>query len=130
MKNLQQQQFDHLKQLLAAREHVLRDDTRREADTNEDYAHIASEAPDSGDSSFANLSVDLDNAALTRDIKELRAIQKARARMEQDIYGECTECGFEIPYERLSVQPTAERCAPCQNIYEKTHADAMKGASL
>ncbi len=130
MKNLQQQQFDHLNQLLTEREHLLRDDTRREADSKDDYTQIASEVPDPGDSSFANLSVDLDNAALTRDIKELRAIQKARARMEQDLYGECAECGFEIPYERLSVQPTAERCAPCQNMYEKTHADAMKGASL
>lgn len=130
MINLQQQQLDDLKQLLTQRELALQEDIRREADMKDDYSQIASEVPDPGDASFANLSVDLENAALTRDLHELQAIQRARSRIEKEVYGECIECGFEIPFERLSVQPAAERCAPCQDMYEKTHADAMKGVSL
>lgn len=130
MIKLQQQQLDDLKQLLTQRELALREDIRREADMKDDYSQIASEVPDPGDASFANLSVDLENAALTRDLNELQAIQRARSRIEKEVYGECIECGFEIPFERLSVQPAAERCAPCQDMYEKTHADAMKGVSL
>ena len=130
MIKLQQQQLDYLKQLLTQRELALQEDIRREADIKDDYSQIASEVPDPGDASFANLSVDLENAALTRDLHELRAIQRARSRIEKEVYGECIECGFEIPFERLSVQPAAERCAPCQDMYEKTHADALKGVSL
>jgi RNA polymerase-binding protein DksA len=130
MENLTQKKLDHLQNLLNQRERVLRDDIRREANLQEDYAQIATDTPDSGASSFADLSVDLGNAAVTRDLTELRAIHTARTRMENGVYGECAECGYEIPYERLEAQPIAERCAPCQEIYEKTHIDAMKGASL
>jgi DnaK suppressor protein len=127
---LSDKQLDHLGGLLDAREQALRADIRREVDQQDDYNQLASEAPDPGDSSFANLAVDLGNAAVTRDVVELRAIEASRARMEIGTYGECRECGFDIPYERLQAQPTADRCAPCQDMYEKTHADASKGATM
>ncbi|MDB5761970.1 MAG: TraR/DksA family transcriptional regulator [Herminiimonas sp.] len=130
MEKLTQQQLGHLKDLLNQRDQALRDDIRREVNLQDDYAQLASDIPDPGDSSFANLSVDLGNAAVNRDIAELRAIQTARLRMENGTYGECIDCGFDIPYERLQAQPMAERCAPCQDMYEKTHADAMKGSTL
>ena len=130
MSNLTQEQLAHLKQLLDERAKELRADLYREVNERDDFLDVASEAPDPGDSSFANLSVDLGNAAVTRDIVELRAIEAARNRMENGTYGDCVNCETEIPYERLKVQPTAERCAPCQNMYEKTHGDAMRGATL
>lgn len=130
MTSLTFKKIDHLKGLLDQRESALRSDIRREVNLQDDYMDVASEVPDPGDSSFANLSVDLGNAAVTRDLKELRAIQAARMRIEQDTYGVCIECGYEIPYERMEAQPTAERCAPCQEVYEKTHVDAMRGSTL
>lgn len=130
MKLLTSEKLDHLTELLNLREKVLRNDIRREVNLQDDYADLASEVPDPGDSSFANLSVDLGNAAVSRDLKELQAIQFARLRMEQETYGICVECGYEIPYERLEAQPMAIRCAHCQEVYEKTHIDALKGASL
>jgi RNA polymerase-binding transcription factor DksA len=130
VKKLSEDQLAHLAELLNRREQVLRADIRRELSLQEDYAQLASEAPDPGDASFADLSVDLGNAAVTRDLAELRAIEAARVRMEKGSYGECSECGFEIPYERLQALPTADRCAPCQGRYEKMHFDALKGSSL
>lgn len=130
MEKLTQQQLDHLKALLDHREQVLNEEIKGELDLQDDYAQLASEAPDPGDSSFANLTVDLGNAAVMRDIAELRAIQIARSRMENNVYNECIECGFDIPYERLEAQPTAQRCAPCQDMYEKTHLDSTRGATL
>jgi RNA polymerase-binding transcription factor DksA len=130
MDNLPEQQLDHLKDLLNQRERALRADILREANLQDDYAQLASEVPDPGDSSFANLAVDLGNAAVTRDLNELRAIATARTRIENGSYGECIECGFPIPFERLQAQPAADRCAPCQDMYEKTHADTTRGASL
>jgi len=127
---LSDKQLSHLAELLHARERALRVDIRREVNLQDDYSQLASEAPDPGDSSFANLAVDLGNAAVTRDIAELRAVEASYARIENGVYGECRDCGFDIPYERLEAQPTADRCAPCQNLYEKTHVDALKGASM
>ena len=130
MAHLTEERLAHLKQLLNEREKALREDLQREIGERDDYVDVATEAPDPGDSSFANLAVDLGNAAVTRDITELRKIEAARQRMENGTYGECVECETEIPYGRLEVQPTAERCAPCQEMYEKTHMDALRGATM
>lgn len=130
MTELNSQQIDGLRQLLHQREQVLRDDIQREVSLKDDYAQVASEAPDPGDASFADLSIDLGNAAIGRDLAELRAVQHSYTRLDNGSYGECIECGYAIPFERLLAQPTAERCAPCQEMYEKTHADGMKGATL
>ncbi|MGH8807375.1 MAG: TraR/DksA family transcriptional regulator [Noviherbaspirillum sp.] len=130
MSNLTEEQLAHLKQLLHERELVLRADLQREVSEKDEFTEVASEAPDPGDSSFANLAVDLGNAAVTRDITELRAIESARSRMENGTYGVCVRCETDIPYARLKVQPTAERCAPCQEVYERTHADLMRGTAL
>ncbi len=130
MENLTQEQIRYLENALQQREHVLHRDLRREVELQDDYAQVASEAPDPGDASFADLSVDLGNAAVTRDLTELRAIESVRARIRNGSYGECIECGYEIPFARLQALPTAERCAPCQDMYEKTHADATRGTSM
>jgi len=120
----------HLKHLLDMREKELRENLHHETTQQDDYVDVATEAPDSGDSSFANLSVDLGNAAVTRDIAELRAIEGARTRIENDTYGICVNCEAEIPAGRMEVQPTAERCAPCQEMYEKTHIDVIRHPTL
>ncbi len=130
MAHLSGERLAHLKQLLDERERVLRADLFREVNEKDEYLDVATEIPDPGDSSFANLAVDLGNAAVTRDLTELRAVEAARQRMEHDAYGVCVSCEAEIPYERLKVQPTAERCAPCQEHYEKTHGDAMRGNTM
>ena len=130
MTYLTAEKLAHLKNLLDQRENILRDEIRREVNLQDNFTDLASEVADPGDSSFAHLAIDLNNAALTRDLKELRAIQAAHLRMEQDTFGNCIACGTDIPYERMEALPAAERCAPCQEVYEKTHADALKGASL
>lgn len=130
MAELSNEQISELRGILQERERVLRDDIRREMNQQDNYLDVATEVPDPGDASFADLSVDLGNAAVTRDLTELRAVQNAYARMENGTYGECANCGLDIPYERLKVQPMAERCAPCQGQREKTHMDSMKGSTM
>lgn len=130
MANLTNEQLAHLKHLLADRESELRDELHREMNERDEYVDVKPELPDPADSSFASLSADLGHAAATRDLTELRAIEAAKLRMGEDTYGDCVSCGVEIPYERLEVQPTADRCAPCQGLYEKTHGDVGRGATL
>ncbi len=130
MSNLTEEQRAHLKQLLDNRDKELRADLQRELSEKEAFTDVAPELSDPADLSFADLTADLGNAAITRDIVELRAIEAARQRMENGTYGDCVQCETEIPYVRLEVQPTAERCAPCQEMYEKTHADGTRGGAM
>ena len=130
MEELNQQQKTRLNKALSERESTLREEIRREVIAQDDYVQLASEVLDPGDQSFANLSVDLGNAAVTRDISELRAVELARKRMQSGTYGECAACGYPIPFERLQAMPTAERCAPCQENYERTHHEGHRGATM
>lgn len=130
MAALTKKQLDQLKQLLDEREQVLRSHLQRDTAAREKFVQVASEAPDSGDASFATLSMDLGNAAVERDLVELRHIASARCRIGRGDYGVCALCGYEIPYARLVAQPTAARCAPCQNNFERTHADGVSRSSL
>lgn len=130
MANLSHDRIDQLRGMLEQRGAALRQDILRETGAQDNYNDIASELADPGDQSFADLSVDLGNAAVARDVTELRSIEAARQRMELGTYGDCVDCGMEIPYARLQAQPMADRCAPCQEAYEKTHVDAMRGGTM
>jgi len=44
---------------------------------------------------------------------ELHLIAKALDQIKQGAYGECTDCGKDIPPERLRAYPFAERCIDC-----------------
>lgn len=60
-------------------------------------------------------------AEVERDVFELRDIEAAKARMDAGEYGDCIDCGVDIPLARLQVQPAAARCIDCQSVYERTH---------
>lgn len=53
-----------------------------------------------------------------RDTLELRAIAAALQRMDEGGYGECVDCGCDIPLARLQVEPSAARCLSCQDKVE------------
>jgi DnaK suppressor protein len=61
-----------------------------------------------------------------RDVDELRQIAAAKERMERGGYGECVDCGVDIAFARLEVQPAAARCVPCQERYERTHPNVVR----
>jgi DnaK suppressor protein len=54
-----------------------------------------------------------------RDTQELRDIAAARARMDEGRYGECVDCGCDIPLARLQAEPAAARCVACQERLEQ-----------
>lgn len=63
----------------------------------------------------------LRHAEQERDIGELRDIDTALERMDKGIYGECADCGIDIPLPRLLARPAASRCHGCQEVYERSH---------
>lgn len=88
---------------------------------DEPYEEVAGAVHDTADEALADLVADVDNAEVTRDLAELRALEAARARIAEGSYGVCADCGGDIPMARLRAQLAAQRCIACQERYEKTH---------
>lgn len=53
-----------------------------------------------------------------RDTQELEDIGSALKRSDDGTYGECVDCGEDIPRPRLEATPSAARCIPCQEKVE------------
>jgi DnaK suppressor protein len=64
---------------------------------------------------------DLEFAIGEHEVVELHALDAALARIEAGTYGECTDCGVDIPAARLQAAPEAPRCIACQEKFEKKH---------
>lgn len=59
-----------------------------------------------------------------REGNELDAIDAALKRIEDGVYGICTDCGAEIGAARLHAAPETPRCIDCQD----RHEHARRGA--
>jgi RNA polymerase-binding transcription factor DksA len=70
------------------------------------------------DQSVEQQDEELVDAQLQRDLDELRLVQAALQRLDGTGYGECIDCGADIPTQRLLAQPAAERCLACQSVFE------------
>jgi DnaK suppressor protein len=67
---------------------------------------------------FAEQAVERENEEVLDALEiaaraELRQVNAAFERIEQDEYGLCVECGNAIPMERLEVLPYTDRCVSC-----------------
>ncbi len=78
--------------------------------------HDVSDLKDEADERAAAVVHD---AAVERDLAELREIDAARPRLAEGRYGECEDCGAAIAPQRLRAQPTAVRCTECQAAAEQ-----------
>jgi RNA polymerase-binding protein DksA len=121
MAELTNAQLEKLKAKLLERQRVLTQEVREKreqaaAEGNEEAVG------DAGDESVLRMITDLDITEAGRDVEELRDIDAALRRMEDGSYGTCDECGQEIGFPRLEVQPTATRCIVDQEKFEKTFA--------
>jgi RNA polymerase-binding transcription factor DksA len=102
----------------------LREEIREEllASDEQHFIDLAGQVHDLEEESVADLLIDLDLAVIDMHINELRDIEAAMRRLNVGAYGVCIECDDEIEPERLRACPTAKRCLPCQQNYERNHA--------
>jgi len=120
---LRRGEYSHFELKLRDRWCELRDEIRATLarSDKEGYTDIAGRVGDLEDQSLADLLVDVNLAEVTRDVEEIRAIERALKRIALDTYGVCVSCGQPIERERLEAFPTANRCAACQRAYEHDH---------
>jgi RNA polymerase-binding transcription factor DksA len=69
-----------------------------------------------------------DRAAALRDVEELREVERALKSLHEPDYGVCVDCASDIPYSRLSVNPSAMRCISCQRRVERSRAEPARPA--
>ena len=117
-------EYSHFEHKLRDRWCELREETREvlARSDNEGYVDIAGRVGDLEDKSLADLLGDVNLAEVSRDVQEIRAVERALKRIELGTYGICVSCGQPIERERLEAYPTANRCAACQRAHEHNHA--------
>ena len=123
MSDLTARQLEKLKGILNERYRTLVGEVRNEMSKagNSTYEDLAGQVGDSGDESVADLITDLGATLVDRQIQAMREIEAARQRIREGSYGVCSDCGLEIPVERLLAYPTALRDVQCQTQYEKNY---------
>lgn len=113
-----------LKQILGKRYQQLLEEIRDELARSgeQHYIDLAGRVTDPGDESVADMLADLNAAMVDRQINEVREIDATFKRLAAGEYGSCSDCGADIPFQRLCVYPTAVRCVSCQSVHEKTYS--------
>jgi len=111
---------------LEDRRRVLRAELAEKLNTQDNPALLGlrNRMEESDDWAVADLETALDVAEVSRDAGELREVESALVRIKDGTYGECVECGANIPYARLAANPSAARCIACQ---EKLEASQRRG---
>ena len=124
------EQRESLERMMKARATELRReivDALERADA-EDAGHLVNRFEEVDDASLANLEESIDLASLQRDVRELREVSEALKRLHTPDFGVCSDCGGDIPFARLEVQPVAIRCRACEALSEQRHAQNVHAA--
>ena len=124
MRYLSPEQTTQIGQLLRERRRALRNEIREGLLKSGEAHHkdMAGMVSDAGDESVANMLEDLEIAEVERDVRELREVEGALARISRDDFGACADCGEPIGFPRLKANPPAVRCRPCQERRERGYA--------
>ncbi len=87
--------------------------------SEEDARNVAgAEVEDAIDHANTDLSKDLVLDEGDRDYEKLRAVREALERIENGSFGQCLDCGREIPEARLTAVPWAPYCVEDQEKRE------------
>ncbi len=74
---------------------------------------------DSADAGSMLSEADRTEAILHTARSQRDEVLAALARIDESSYGQCVDCGNEIPEGRLEARPEAARCVTCQAKYAK-----------
>jgi DnaK suppressor protein len=75
--------------------------------------------PDEMDTASSEVNLQFTGRLREREQGLLSKIEAALDKIEEGIYGECTNCGEEIGVKRLKARPVAELCIECKSEQEK-----------
>ena len=109
-------QRDELKALLLVRREALQQEMQQNRE------NLAPPTTDEGGMVQRNVAREVDQTLTDLDAADLTRIDRALKAMADGSYGQCGECGCDIPFERLKVEPQTEHCVTCKERWEKAAA--------
>ncbi len=65
---------------------------------------------------------EMDMATVDNELQELSAVKQALNRLKDGVFGACSACDGDIPFDRLKIEPWALRCVRCQAAFEQAGA--------
>ncbi len=117
--SLSQEQLDQIVAQIRSRLAVLEEDIARKLGESAGNFSSIGGPGDAGDLGSMLTETEVDLSEARRDVDEWRGLRASLRRVDEGTYGVCTECGVEIPFDRLVAAPLAHRCVDCQAIAEK-----------
>jgi DnaK suppressor protein len=111
-------QREELKALLLA--------ARRDLQTQmqQNRENLAPPAADQDGTAQGNVGREVDQALTNIDTADLARIDHALEALEDGSYGLCAECGCNIPFERLKIEPQTQHCVACKSRWEQSKGHA------
>lgn len=118
--HLSAEQTARLESLLVARRQEL-DRELEELEDGQTRAEHAHELllQDSDDAPRRESEREMELARIDHDSRERAAVDAALKRLRDGEFGSCADCGIDIPFARLSVEPWALRCVACESRREQ-----------
>lgn len=113
------EQIEGLATRLKARELQLKQEIESVSEEVRAEVNVGREVGDDAAHYAMREEASVDRAEIGRDVLELKEVQNARVRIQEGGYGQCSDCGVDIAYERLQAQPAAQRCTACQTQFER-----------
>lgn len=103
--------------------------TRRDelhAQMQQNRENLAPPSADEGAVVQRNVAREVDQALTDIDAADLARINRALDALADGSYGLCDECGCDIPFARLQIEPQTQHCVACKSRWEQAtgHAHA------
>jgi RNA polymerase-binding protein DksA len=109
----------YLETLLNLRASLAQDINQMEDNSLRDHAKTVSIPTDNEELCSDHADQELTLTLLESDEEILDHVQAALDRLDDESFGECTQCGKSISSERLEAIPYAAKCAQCAGEQEK-----------
>ena len=111
-------QLDELKALLLKRKQEL------QLEMQQNRENLRPPTADEGGVVQRNVAREVDQTLTVLVANDLARIDRALKAMADGSYGQCGECGCDIPFERLKIEPQTEHCVTCKGRWEKASGRA------
>ena len=121
---LTKQQLETLKNLLnGEKQRILNSMDEKSVQINFEQ----SESKDSVDEANQNIILSQTARFTNRENLYLKKIFNSLRKIEEGIYGQCEDCGMNIPYGRLKARVTSDLCIVCKEESECQENQSLSG---
>lgn len=116
MNGLSEKDIRHFQERLTRRREELRGALGADgaAPPGQNFSDTVGRVRDPAEEAVAVQESDLQISGMEKQQRWLADVEDALARIDDGTYGECRDCGGDVPRARLEAYPTATRCTQCQ----------------